>query len=200
PSGRCNSTWGKTRGNAWGTREAREPRSWAGRDDRTAMLANPHRLTPTTGGASLFAAFPAARSEHARVLLLTIPGRRWSGEEWMCIRDRLELGCAIDSRTGSAHNPAPLRAPRDWGRRPDFRWRGLMPATRTYLVGLVIFALSHGVAAGSPIQVYLHGYVDGHLVDQTVPLGDPSQPFSIPIASTHLTASSGPNPSHRSRP
>jgi hypothetical protein len=68
-----------------------------------------------------------------------------------------------------------------------------MPATRTYLVGLVIFALSHGVAAGSPIQVYLHGYVDGHLVDQTVPLGDPSQPLSIPIASTHLTASSGPN-------
>jgi hypothetical protein len=68
-----------------------------------------------------------------------------------------------------------------------------MSTLRKGLIALGLFALSQAMAAGSPIQVNVSGSVDGHLVNQSVTLSDPSQTLSIPIASQQLMASSGPN-------
>jgi hypothetical protein len=68
-----------------------------------------------------------------------------------------------------------------------------MSTLRNGLIGLGVFVFSQTLAADSPIQVNLFGTVDGHPVDQSVTLSDPSQTISIPIAYQMLMASSGPN-------
>lgn len=68
-----------------------------------------------------------------------------------------------------------------------------MVGLRTCLIGFSVLALFQATVGGSSIQVDVSGFVDGHLVNQTVTLSDPSQPLSISLPSTQLQASSGPN-------
>src|SRR5215813_9736111 len=66
-----------------------------------------------------------------------------------------------------------------------------MPATRAGLFAIVILVLFHIEAAASPIQVNVTGMIDGHMVNQSTTLSDPSQPLTVASFSQQLMASAG---------
>jgi hypothetical protein len=72
-----------------------------------------------------------------------------------------------------------------------------MRAIRTGLIGIVTVALAHGVAAANPIQVNVWGGIDGHMINQSVTLNDPSQPLTIATFSQmFFPTMSAPDASH----